>query len=176
MIIENDDLNLILNNNTELVQEEISRETTLNSETSLSQTNVSLLDEESKSSEEEIAPTPESLLEEYSNYDLENEKLLAKIEEIKADNADLFKMIEEINKEVSNNQSKQEELKNQIKESMILYDKKNISNDFWNVTYVASYTKTTFDRKGFEKKYPVLAKQFISTSTVSDSTRWTKAK
>ena len=65
MIIENDDLNLILNNNAELVQEEISRETTLNSETSLSQTNVSLLDEESKSSEEEIAPTPESLLDEY---------------------------------------------------------------------------------------------------------------
>jgi len=137
--------------------------------------NIISLDDDKNDSEMNLE-TPESLLNEYSNYDLELEKLNIKIEEVKMRFPDVFKMLDEIESSKNEVLEKQSEIKNKIKDSMIQYDKKSISNDFWKVTYVASYTKTTFDRSSFEKKYPVLAKQFIKESTVSDSTRWTQIK
>ena len=38
------------------------------------------------------------------------------------------------------------------------------------------HIETTFDRAKFEKKYPVLAQQFITKSIVAGSTRWTRKK
>ena len=58
--------------------------------------------------------------------------------------------------------------KAQLVESMENAGLKNISNDSFKVTYVAATQKSTFDRKSFEKKYPVLCKEFISYSDVSD--------
>lgn len=137
--------------------------------------NINLLDD-SKDEPEVNVVTPESLLDKYSDYDLKNEELEVKIEEIKAKNPEIFEAIEKIKTEINSNIEEQNKLKEDIKQSLIANDQKSVKNDFWTVTYVASYIKSTFDRASFEKKYPVLAKQFITTSTVSDSTRWTRKK
>lgn len=169
----NDDLDILLGE-LDKITEGIDESKTISEESKISE-NINLLDE-SKNEPEVNVVTPESLLDEYSKYDLKNEELEVKIEELKAKNPEIFKAIEDINKEIQSNIEKQSKIKEDIKESLKANDQKNVKNDFWTVTYVASYIKTTFDRASFEKKYPVLAKQFITTSTVSDSTRWTRKK
>lgn len=144
-------------------------------ETQKVQENINLL-EEDKNEPENILEAPEILLNEYSKYDALNEEIKVQIEELKLKNPEIFKTLEELNSKILENQNKQSEIKDSIKESMKTYNIKNIHNDFWNVVYVAPYTKTTFDRKAFEKKYPILAKQFITESEVSDSTRWSVYK
>lgn len=171
--MEENDLDILLGELNK-IDEGISESKTISEESEITK-NINLLDEEKNEPEVNVV-TPESLLDEYSKYDLKNEELEVKIEELKAKNPEIFKAIEDINKEIQSNIEKQSKIKEDIKESLKANDQKNVKNDFWTVTYVASYIKTTFDRASFEKKYPVLAKQFITTSTVSDSTRWTRKK
>ena len=91
-------------------------------------------------------------------------------------NPEIFKQIEDIQNQINTNRDKQEKLKEDLKESLISNNQKSVKNDFWTVTYIEAHTKSTFDRESFEKKYPVLAKQFLKISNVSDSTRWTARK
>ena len=63
--------------------------------------------------------------------------------------------------------SKQEELKPELTKSMEDSGLKNIADDMFKVTFVAATTRENFDKKGFEKKYPVIYKQFLQKSEVS---------
>ena len=63
--------------------------------------------------------------------------------------------------------SKQEELKPELTKSMEDSGLKNIADDMFEVTFVAATTRENFDKKGFEKKYPVIYKQFLQKSEVS---------
>lgn len=139
------------------------------------ESNINLLDNEENVPEINVI-TPESILNEYSNLDLKNEELNAQIEEIKLKNPEIFNQIKEIEERQRENLDKQSKLKEDLKQALIDNNQKSVKNDFWTVTYIAEHTKTTFDREKFEKKYPVLAQQFMKVSTVSDSTRWTAKK
>lgn len=140
-----------------------------------SMSNINLLDDDKNTSEVNVV-TPEVILDQYSKYDLANEEIDIKIEEVKAKYKECFDEINKLNEEKLKNVEIQNKLKVELKEKLIEVDQKTVKNQYWTVTYVAPYEKTTFDRAKFEKKYPVLARQFITKSTVAGSTRWTKKK
>lgn len=140
-----------------------------------SASNINLLDNDENTSEVNVR-TPEVILDQYSKYDLANEELDVKIEEVKAKYKECFDEINKLNEEKLKNVEIQNKLKIELKEKLIEVDQKAVKNQYWTVIYVAPYEKTTFDRAKFEKKYPVLAQQFITKSTVAGSTRWTRKK
>lgn len=129
------------------------------------QNNVTLLDETEKEPEISLR-TPEAILNDYTKLNLEAEKIQLSIEEFKAQHADIFKVLEDFNKELELAKEKQDGLKEELVGSMNDTNIKNISNDKFKVTYVAATQKSTFDRKAFETKYPVLCKQFLKYSDV----------
>lgn len=64
-------------------------------------------------------------------------------------------------------------LKTEIIKQMVKADEKKLESDHLAVTYVAPTTKTTFDSKGFEAVHPKMYKEFLKTSSVSESLRVT---
>ena len=161
------DLDLLLGNIDEILED--------NLESVNNVTNINLLDNKENELELNVV-TPETLLNEYTDYDLKNEEIKAQIEEIKLENPDIFNKIKELEDKIVINQNSQNEIKNKMKQALIDHKLQNVKNDFWTVSYVAAYTKATFNREAFEKKYPVLAKQFTKYTEVSDGTRWIARK
>lgn len=137
------------------------------------QSNIDLLDE-SKESPEVI--TPGALLTNYTSKEKEIESLNTKIEEFKAKHKDVFSEYQKMLDEISNKQLEQSSMRDDITKSMENAGLKTISNETFKVTYVAATKKSTFDRKGFEAKYPVLSKQFIIFSDVKSYVKITGVK
>jgi len=127
--------------------------------------NINLLDETEKESEVNVR-TPETILNDYTKLNLEAEKIQLSIEEFKAKYAHIFKVLDEYQKQITLNSEKQQAIKEELTESLGNMNIKNVSNDMFKVTYVAATQKSTFDRKAFETKYPVLCKQFLKYSDV----------
>ena len=136
---------------------------------------VTLLDEDKNDSEDKIGE-PSLILRDYSQIEEKKYDLDKSVEELKKQFPDLFKRLEEIEKEKSELENKQTELKDEMTQSLGMSELKNVSNSMFSVTYVAESQRTNFDRKGFEKKYPELCKQFITVSKVSAYTKWTRVK
>ena len=103
----------------------------------------------------------EELLNIYANNELE----LGKIEEqISVAIADLQNKQKEL-------QTKNEEIKEQIKTSMEENDVKKFENDYISITYVAPTTKTTVDSKLLKEKYEDIYKECSKVSDVKSSVR-----
>lgn len=136
---------------------------TLNLEESAS--NVTLLDNQEKESEVNLR-TPDIILKDYTNLSLDNEKIDIEIEEFKAKYIAIFEELQAIIDKKNLNIEKQTALKEELTESLQNTGTKHIANDVFKATFVAATTKSTFDRKGFETKYPVLCKQFLKYSDV----------
>jgi len=127
--------------------------------------NINLLDETEKEPEVSLR-TPDIVLNEYTKLDEDSDKIKLQIEEFKARNAYIFKTLENFENELKLNDEKQQILKEELTESMNNTNIKNINNNKFKATFVAATQKTTFDRKSFETKYPVLCKQFLKYSDV----------
>ena len=136
--------------------------------------NVTLLDNEEKSENEFREPS--LVLSDYTKIEEEKYNIDKSVEEFKKQYPEVFRRLEEIENKRKELEDKQEELKNEMTKSLEAADLKNISNSKFSVTYVAETQRTNFDRKTFEKKYPELCKQFITVSTVSAYTKWTRVK
>lgn len=103
----------------------------------------------------------EELLLKYSNNELE----LNKIEEqISIAIADLQNKQQEL-------QTKNEEIKEQIKQSMEKNEVKKYENDFISITYVAPTTRTTIDSKLLKEKYENIYNECSKISDVKSSIR-----
>ena len=103
----------------------------------------------------------EELLNIYANNELE----LGKIEEqISVAIADLQNKQKEL-------QTKNEEIKEQIKTSMEENDVKKFENDYISITYVAPTTRTTVDSKLLKEKYEDIYKECSKVSDVKSSIR-----
>lgn len=103
----------------------------------------------------------EELLNIYANNELE----LGKIEEqISVAIADLQNKQKEL-------QTKNEEIKEQIKTSMEENDIKKFENDYISITYVAPTTRTTVDSKLLKEKYEDIYKECSKVSDVKSSIR-----
>ena len=74
-------------------------------------------------------------------------------------------------KDALENESK--ELKAKILKQMVKSDEKKLESDKLTVTYVAPTTRTTFDSKKFGAEHPKMYKEFLKTSSVSESLRVT---
>ena len=74
-------------------------------------------------------------------------------------------------KDALENESK--ELKAKILKQMVKSDEKKLESDKLTVTYVAPTTRTTFDSKQFGAEHPKMYKEFLKTSSVSESLRVT---
>lgn len=137
---------------------------------------INLLPEESEPEKSNLVKTPAILLGEYTVLDTNKKRLNEKLEEFKQQHKEIFDLYQAKLNEIADVESKKAEIKSQLVESMENAGLKNISNDSFKVTYVAATQKSTFDRKSFEKKYPVLCKEFISYSDVSAYVRLTELK
>ena len=137
--------------------------------------NINILDDSKNVSDFNVV-TPESILDDYTELDKANEELNIQIEEIKLQHPEIFDQIKELESKQQENLDKQCKLKDDLKQALIDNNQSNVKNDFWTVSYIAEHTRATFDREAFEKKYPVLAKQYTKESKIADSLRWTRRK
>ena len=103
----------------------------------------------------------EELLNIYANNELELEKIE---EQISVAIANLQNKQKEL-------QTKNEEIKEQIKTSMEENDIKKFENDYISITYVAPTTRTTVDSKLLKEKYEDIYKECSKVSDVKSSIR-----
>lgn len=103
----------------------------------------------------------EELLALYANNELE----LGKIEE------QISIAIAELQNKQQELQTKNEEIKEQIKLAMEQNEVKKYENDYISITYVASTTRTTVDSKLLKEKYEDIYNECSKTSNVKSSLR-----
>lgn len=111
--------------------------------------------------------TPNVILDEYTQVHNDTKAVELAIEQFKQAHPDIFNEYQALLDKIEANSTKQAELKTEMTTSMEASKLKTISNESFKVTFVAATTKSTFDRKKFEAKYPVLCQQFLKTSDVS---------
>ena len=147
----------------------------INSETLELQNNIDLLDD-SKNLPENNVITPGKLLEDYTNLELEKEKIDIKILELKEQNKEIFELLEKYQNEISELDNKQSEMRQEITNSIenAGLTERGISNDIFKIKYVAATTRQNFNKDKFKAKYPVLFNQFITTSDVKSYIKITK--
>lgn len=127
--------------------------------------NINLLDKEEKI--EGNLRNPGEVLKDYSNLEKEKMKAQVELDDFKQKHLEIFEEYQAILDKITEASSKQEELKPELTKSMEDSGLKNIADDMFKVTFVAATTRENFDKKGFEKKYPVIYKQFLQKSEVS---------
>ena len=103
----------------------------------------------------------EELLTLYANNELE----LGKIEE------QISIVIAELQNKQQELQTKNEEIKEQIKLAMEQNEVKKYENDYISITYVAPTTRTTVDSKLLKEKYEDIYNECSKTSNVKSSLR-----
>lgn len=103
----------------------------------------------------------EELLTLYANNELE----LGKIEE------QISIAIAELQNKQQELQTKNEEIKEQIKLAMEQNEVKKYENDYISITYVAPTTRTTVDSKLLKEKYEDIYNECSKTSNVKSSLR-----
>lgn len=103
----------------------------------------------------------EELLTLYANNELE----LGKIEE------QISIAIAELQNKQQELQTKNEEIKEQIKLAMEQNEVKKYENDYISITYVAPTTRTTVDSKLLKEKYEDIYNECSKTSSVKSSLR-----
>ena len=80
-------------------------------------------------------------------------------------------MLAEFERQVNEIQAKQDELKKRILAEMEANGIISIETDELSITYVASYTKESFNKKAFRKVNPDLYDEYVQITTVSPSVR-----
>ena len=68
-------------------------------------------------------------------------------------------------------EAEEKSLKAEIMSDMSKGGKKHLDTDHISITYIEATTKTTFDSKKFEQVHPKMYKDFLKTSSVSESLR-----
>lgn len=86
-------------------------------------------------------------------------------------NPDVSRKLAEFERQVEQITAKQNELKKQILAEMESHGIIKIETDELTISYVASYTKESFDNKAFRKDNPDLYDEYVKISTVSASVR-----
>lgn len=157
--------------------EDLSEKPEDTSEVTKATNNINLLSEEYNSTEPNSGIRTEAvILQEYTDLAENSLSVEAQIEEFKAKHLEIFEEYQAMLDKLAENSNKQSELKTELTEAMTNSGLKNISNQVYKVTYVAATTRTNFDRKSFEKKYPVLCKEFCTTSDISAYVKITEVK
>lgn len=170
------DLNTLLGEATpsdRQVLEELNPEPGL--ETSNILEDIDLLDDSKEDSKSDLS-TPGELLQEYTDAEKESMKVKVELEEFKQKHLEVFEEYQVMLDKLTDISNTQSELKTKMTNSMEQANIKTISNDMFKITFVAATKKSTFDRKGFEAKYPVLCQQFLKYSDVSAYVKITEVK
>lgn len=127
--------------------------------------NIDIISEEKESQNKKLR-FPVEILNDYTDKQKKIDSIHEEIEKFKKEHEDIFSKLETLEGSILEIQEQQDVLKDEMTESMGNTDSKKVSNDYFNFTYVAPTTRANFDKKSFEKKYPVLYKEFITTSDV----------
>ena len=137
--------------------------------------NINLLDNQENESMTNVV-TPNQLLDEYTELEKSKEELNAKIQELMDNNKEIFNILKGYEEEISNLNTKQEEMRQTITDSIenAGLTEKGISNNIFKVKYVAATTRQNFDKDKFKKQYPVLFNQFITISDIKSYVRISK--
>lgn len=116
------------------------------------------------------------ILEEYTDLDLRKSEIEIEIDKFKKEHPEIFAILEEKNNEIQNILDKESSLKEELTKSMKEEGLTKLAGTKFQATYVAETTRTTFDKKAFETKYPVLCQQFSKVSPVSAYIKMSEVK
>lgn len=127
--------------------------------------NIDLLDNDKELPKSNLR-APGDVLNDYTKLENDKSNIQQELDKFKQSHLDIFNEYQAILDKIAKVSDQQTLLKEELTESLENSGLKRISNNKYNVTFVSATIKTTFDRKKFEAKYPVLCKQFLKESPV----------
>lgn len=137
--------------------------------------NIISLDEQENASNL-IVKSPDTILKEYSDYEVQIKNIQNDIDKFKEENKEVFEKLDLLNSNINDLLEKQANLKPELTESMKNAGLKKLENSMLKVTFVEATTRETFDKDKFKNKYPVLFKEFISLSNVKEYIKISEVK
>lgn len=126
--------------------------------------------------EQDIADT---LLEKYTELDLEISKVVLEQEQYRKENKAVFDKMKEYEDKIAKIEQQQEAVKGDLKTKMRELNKKEIVGIRFTAKYTAPYTRKKFDTDQFYKDYSedtAMYKKYVSTTNVSESIKISENK
>ena len=139
------------------------------------QNNINILDEDINESDNDLE-SPAAILNKYTDLENEINEIKANLEKYKDLYSNIFSEALMMENKISDLKSKQNDLKPKLTDSMKNAGLKNLKNSKFKVVYIAATLRENFNKDKFKKKYPVLYKEFTTTSEVSDYIRISEVK
>ena len=109
---------------------------------------------------------PDDLLTDYTNIAKDTSSILEEIEKFKQSHLEIFEQYQALLDKITNNETKQAELKEDLVTSMESANIASIGNDMFKVSFIAATTRNTFDSAKFKKDHADLYKDYIKVSNV----------
>ncbi len=109
---------------------------------------------------------PDEVLQEYTNLQKENESIKEQVEAFKKQYELVFAEYEKMINKISENETRQSSLKDEITESMEKSNLATIANDRFRVAFIAATVRNTFDSTKFKKEHADLYKDYLKQSSV----------
>ena len=109
---------------------------------------------------------PDDLLTDYTNIAKDTSSILEEIEKFKQAHLEVFEEYQALLDKITDNESKQAMLKEDLVTSMETANIASIGNDMFKVAFIAATTRNTFDTTKFKKEHADLYKDYIKVSNV----------
>lgn len=109
---------------------------------------------------------PDDLLADYTNIAKDTSSILEEIEKFKQAHLEVFEQYQALLDKITDNETKQAEIKEDLVTSMGTSNIASIGNDMFKVAFIAATTRNTFDTTKFKKEHQDLYKDYVKTSNV----------
>lgn len=109
---------------------------------------------------------PDDLLTDYTNIAKDTSSILEEIEKFKQAHLEIFEQYQALLDKITDNETKQGLLKEDLVTSMESANIASIGNDMFKVAFIAATTRNTFDTTKFKKEHADLYKDYVKVSNV----------
>ena len=109
---------------------------------------------------------PDDLLTDYTNIAKDTKSILEEIEKFKKQHEEVFNEYQTLLDKITDNETKQGLLKEDLVTSMESANIASIGNDMFKVAFIAATTRNTFDSTKFKKEHADLYKDYVKVSNV----------
>ena len=109
---------------------------------------------------------PDDLLTDYTNIAKDTSSILEEIEKFKKQHEEVFNEYQKLLDKITDNETKQSLLKEDLVTSMESANIASIGNDMFKVAFIAATTRNTFDSARFKKEHQDLYKDYVKVSNV----------
>ena len=128
--------------------------------------NVSLFDEK----------TPDQLLNTYTELEEKNRDIEQAISNFKEEHKDIFDMLDKMLSSMADNKAKQNEIKENLIESMGKSNVDSIANKMFKAKYIAATIRHDFDKTKFQKENEELYNNYLKETNVKAYVKITEVK